>query len=118
MSTTARVHASSCRIVHSPAPDSSACPPAAGCGHCKRLVPEYTKLGEKIASDPKLKNRVLIAKVDADAHRELGARHFSSFLLLHLVSFPVCLVSLGPVKAPEPPDTECCNVVELLVGAA
>lgn len=34
-----------------------------GCGHCKRLVPEYSKLGEKIASDPKLKNRVLIAKV-------------------------------------------------------
>ncbi|KAL4435932.1 hypothetical protein ABPG77_000694 [Micractinium sp. CCAP 211/92] len=44
------------------------------CGHCKRLVPEYTKLGEKIASDPKLKNRVLIAKVDADAHRELGEK--------------------------------------------
>lgn len=36
-------------------------------------MPEYSKLGEKIASDPKLKNRVLIAKVDADAHRELGA---------------------------------------------
>jgi len=45
---------------------------AAGCGHCKRLVPEYSKLGEKIAADPKLKNRVLIAKVDADAHRSLG----------------------------------------------
>lgn len=45
---------------------------SAGCGHCKRLVPEYTKLGQAIAADPKLKNRVLIAKVDADAHRELG----------------------------------------------
>lgn len=53
--------------------DAAAPLPAAGCGHCKRLVPEYTKLGEKIAADPKLKNRVLIAKVDADAHRELGA---------------------------------------------
>lgn len=50
---------------------TSACRPTAalrpalptGCGHCKRLVPEYSKLGEKIASDPKLKNRVLIAKV-------------------------------------------------------
>ena len=37
--------------------------PCTGCGHCQRLVPEYSKLGEKIASDPKLKNRVLIAKV-------------------------------------------------------
>ncbi len=71
--TSALVCAPSCRIARSPAPDASACPPVAGCGHCKRLVPEYTKLGEKIASDPKLKNRVLIAKVDADAHRELGA---------------------------------------------
>ena len=43
-----------------------------GCGHCKRLVPAFTELGVKIAANPKLKNRVLIAKVDADAHRELG----------------------------------------------
>lgn len=33
------------------------------CGHCKRLVPEYKKLGAMIASDPKLKNQVVIAKV-------------------------------------------------------
>lgn len=46
----------------------------AGCGHCKRLVPEYQKLGEAIASDPKLRGRVLIAKVDADAHRSLGEK--------------------------------------------
>ena len=36
-------------------------------------MPVYQQLGEAIAADPKLKNRVLIAKVDADAHRELGA---------------------------------------------
>ena len=47
-------------------------PSSTGCGHCKRLVPEYIALGQKIAADPKLKSRVLIAKVDADAHRELG----------------------------------------------
>ena len=46
----------------------------AGCGHCKRLVPEFKKLGAAVAKDPKLKNRVVVAKVDADKHRELGER--------------------------------------------
>lgn len=72
------------------------------CGHCKHLTPEYKALGAQVASDPKLKNRVLIAKVkgvqsckdsiicckylfwaqgsllisqvDADAHRDLGEK--------------------------------------------
>lgn len=44
------------------------------CGHCKRLVPEYKALGEAIESDPKLKARVVIAKVNADEHRSLGER--------------------------------------------
>ncbi|KAL4859144.1 ABC transporter G family member 9 [Chlorella vulgaris] len=44
------------------------------CGHCKSLVPQYSELGQQVAADPKLKNRVLIAKVDADAHRELGEK--------------------------------------------
>lgn len=33
------------------------------CGHCKHLTPEYKKLGEAVAKDPKLKNSVVIAKV-------------------------------------------------------
>ena len=33
------------------------------CGHCKHLTPEYKKLGEAVASSPKLKDRVVIAKV-------------------------------------------------------
>lgn len=41
------------------------------CGHCKRLVPEYTKLGELVAADPKLKSRVVIAKVRL-THLHLG----------------------------------------------
>jgi len=45
------------------------------CGHCKRLTPEYKKLGELVAADPKLSSRVVIAKVDADAHRSLGERY-------------------------------------------
>lgn len=44
------------------------------CGHCKHLTPEYKKLGELVQNDPKLKHRVVIAKVDADAHRPVGER--------------------------------------------
>lgn len=38
------------------------------------MSPVYGKLGAAIAKDPKLRNRVLIAKVDADAHRSLGEK--------------------------------------------
>lgn len=44
------------------------------CGHCKHLTPEYKKLGEAILKDSTLKSRVVIGKVDADAHRSLGER--------------------------------------------
>jgi len=44
------------------------------CGHCKHLVPVLSSLGKSIQSDPKLKNRVVIAKVNADEHRDLGGR--------------------------------------------
>ncbi|BDA45122.1 probable protein disulfide isomerase-like 2-2 [Coccomyxa sp. Obi] len=44
------------------------------CGHCKHLTPEYKKLGEAVAKDPKLKNSVVIAKVNADDHREIGEK--------------------------------------------
>jgi len=44
------------------------------CGHCKHLTPEYKKLGEAILKDSSLKSRVVIGKVDADAHRSLGEK--------------------------------------------
>ncbi|GIL81325.1 hypothetical protein Vretimale_1122 [Volvox reticuliferus] len=44
------------------------------CGHCKRMVPEFQKLGELVTSDPKLKNQVVIGKVNADNHRSLGEK--------------------------------------------
>jgi protein disulfide-isomerase A6 len=44
------------------------------CGHCKRLTPEYKKLGELVAAKPSLASRVTIVKADCDAHRELGER--------------------------------------------
>lgn len=44
------------------------------CGHCKHLTPEFEKLGKAVRGDPALSSRVVIAKVDADAHRSLGER--------------------------------------------
>lgn len=44
------------------------------CGHCKHMVPEYKKLAELVGSDPLLKSKVVVAKVNADAHRSLGEK--------------------------------------------
>lgn len=41
------------------------------CGHCKNLAPTYDTLAEAMASR---KDEVVIAKVDADKHRDLGSR--------------------------------------------
>jgi protein disulfide-isomerase-like protein len=40
------------------------------CGHCKSLTPKY----EKVAASYEGDESVVIAKVDADAHKELGGR--------------------------------------------
>ena len=40
------------------------------CGHCKQLAPVYEKLGAVFEGEPS----VVIAKIDADKHRELGER--------------------------------------------
>ncbi|KAG0062122.1 hypothetical protein BGZ89_010917 [Linnemannia elongata] len=42
------------------------------CGHCKNLAPIYEELGQAFSGKD---DQVLIAKVDADAHRELGSRY-------------------------------------------
>lgn len=42
------------------------------CGHCKRLVPEYTKLAEMIQEDAMMSNFVQIVKADCDKHRSIG----------------------------------------------
>ncbi|MEW5312350.1 MAG: hypothetical protein WDW38_003991 [Sanguina aurantia] len=44
------------------------------CGHCKHLVPELAKLGQLIEADSSMKGRVVVAKVNADTHREIGSR--------------------------------------------
>lgn len=41
------------------------------CGHCKKLEPEYEKVGKAF----RLQQNVVVAKVDADKHRELGEKY-------------------------------------------
>ncbi|KAI8148916.1 thioredoxin-like protein [Fennellomyces sp. T-0311] len=41
------------------------------CGHCKKLAPIYEELGDAFAN---AQDQVVIAKVDADEHRDLGGR--------------------------------------------
>ena len=43
-------------------------------GHCKRLVPEYKVLGEKVLADPSLSSRVSVAKVNAESERALAEK--------------------------------------------
>jgi len=40
------------------------------CGHCKRLAPDYEVVANAFANEP----NVIVAKVDADAHKELAQR--------------------------------------------
>jgi len=41
------------------------------CGHCKRLTPVWEKLAGAYKTEP----GVVVASVDADAHKDLGAKH-------------------------------------------
>jgi protein disulfide-isomerase-like protein len=41
------------------------------CGHCKHLAPDYEKVANAFVGDAD----VVIAKVDADAHKDLGGRY-------------------------------------------
>ncbi|KAK4433625.1 protein disulfide-isomerase 5-2 [Sesamum alatum] len=42
------------------------------CGHCKRLAPQLAKAAHILAG---LKQPIVVAKVDADKHRELASKH-------------------------------------------
>jgi len=41
------------------------------CGHCKKLAPDY----EKVANAFRGEKNIVIAKVDADAHKEVGTKY-------------------------------------------
>jgi len=40
------------------------------CGHCKKLAPDYEKVAAAFAAEP----NVVVASLDADAHKDLGSR--------------------------------------------
>ena len=42
------------------------------CGHCKSMIPAYTKLSQRMKQQ---ENGVAIAKVDATVHNELGSKY-------------------------------------------
>lgn len=44
------------------------------CGHCKRMTADYGKVGQTVKSNPGMSSRVVIAKVNADDHKELSQR--------------------------------------------
>ncbi len=54
-----------------PLPTLSALTNTQWCGHCKNLAPDYAKLAAAFKDSPA---HVLIAKVDADAHKELATK--------------------------------------------
>jgi len=41
------------------------------CGHCKKLAPDYEKVGSAFASE----QNVVVAKLDADAHKEFASKY-------------------------------------------
>jgi len=46
------------------------------CGHCKKLAPDY----EKVANAFRNEKNIVVAKVDADAHKEVGTKYgFTGF---------------------------------------
>ncbi|UZP44471.1 hypothetical protein NXS19_012283 [Fusarium pseudograminearum] len=61
------------------------------CGHCKKLAPVWEDLANTYEST---KGKVQIAKVDADAHRELGKR-------FGIQGFPTLKFFDGRVQSPR-----------------
>ena len=41
-----------------------------GCGHCKQLAPVYEQLGQTYKNEP----NCVVARVDADGHRDVASR--------------------------------------------
>jgi protein disulfide-isomerase A6 len=60
------------------------------CGHCKRLAPDYEKLGEVYANEP----NVVIAKVDADQWKEKAGKY-------GVTGFPTLKWFQGSLDEPE-----------------
>ena len=60
-----------------------------GCGHCKQLAPVYEQLGQTYKNEP----NCVVARVDADGHRDVASRwvqHLS--LMFHPIIFCTVMV--------------------------
>ncbi|KAI9299257.1 disulfide isomerase [Neoconidiobolus thromboides FSU 785] len=72
------------------------------CGHCKTLAPIYEKLADSFA---KHQDKVIIAKVDADTHKDLGNKY-------DIKGYPT--LKWFPVGSDEPEDYEGARELEAL----
>ena len=61
-----------------------------GCGHCKQLAPVYEQLGQTYKNEP----NCVVARVDADGHRDLASRWVQhlSLMLFHPITFLTVMV--------------------------
>jgi len=73
------------------------------CGHCKKLAPDYEKVAAAFANEP----NIVIAKVDADAHKDLGSRY-------GVTGFPT-IKFFGKDSKTEPITYEAAREVEAFV---
>jgi len=81
------------------------------CGHCKNLAPVWDELGEAFAKE----GSVVIAKVDADSHKDLGSRY-------GVTGFPTLKFFAKGGDSKKPKDysggRELDNLVEYVNGEA
>jgi len=73
------------------------------CGHCKSLAPIWEELGNSFPAD----STVVIAKVDADAHRDLGQR-------FDISGFPT--LKYFPMGTKTPTDYESGRDIDSLIN--
>lgn len=74
------------------------------CGHCKTLAPIYEELAQAFEHD---QDKVVIAKLDADAHKSLARKHgIQGFPTLKFYNSVQAKSDAGPIDFNEARDLE------------